>query len=69
MELTGREFRRALGSPLALDLSGDADGVLLTGCQAHLGEGGQAALHLHSYLLVALLLFGPEKKHKRVSDS
>lgn len=63
-ELTGHELSRALGSPPAVDLSADADGVLLTGCQARLGEGGQSTLHLHSYPLVALLLFGPEEQHK-----
>lgn len=54
--LTGGELAGALGSPPASDLSGDAGAVLLTGCQARLGEGGQAALHLDGYLLVLLLL-------------
>lgn len=63
-QLTGREFCGALGSPSAVDLSGDADGVLLTSCQARLGEGGQAALHLHRYLLVTLFLFESHRKTK-----
>lgn len=50
------ELSRAVASLSAADLSGDADGVLLTRRQPRLGEGGQAAVHLLADLLVNLLL-------------
>lgn len=53
--LTGHELGGALGSSLAIQLSADGDGVLLTGCQTSLGEGGQMVLHGGSDLVAVLL--------------
>lgn len=61
-QLTCHEFSRALCSPPAVNLPGDGDSVLLTGCQSSLGEGGETALRLDSYLLVTFFLFGQDKK-------
>lgn len=63
-QLTCHELSSALGSLLAADLPTDGDYVVLTGSQSGLGEGGEAAVHLGSYLLLILLLFGGTENNR-----